>query len=124
MSNLVRAVKALATDKRFANTSQLFDQVVDIKSESTQPIIPAYRQVWEYKITATFGSKVKVFIEESNPPVAINAAISNTKQSIIQAVFGEFRDDFRLVQKALWERDIEKAVTLLNAFEKKMFTDE
>ena len=55
---------------------------------------------------------------------ALGHAIGRTKNQVIEAVFGEFRQDFRLIEKHLYNYEFEEAATALRRMEDKMFSTE
>lgn len=120
MSKLVQAVQATETKWRFAELNTLFNDMVTIEKEyvPTNSIIT----YGEYRVRAIFGSTTKIHTEQVNE--VLPHIIEKVKRAIVEAVFGEFREDFRLLDKAVWERDLDKVSELLQKFEVKMFSNE
>jgi hypothetical protein len=48
-------------------------------------------------------------------------AVQRTKRQVVEAIFGEFRADFRSIERALYDSDIETARVMFHALEDKMF---
>ena len=77
----------------------------------------------QYRIGVTLGAQVLVSENEAlSNHNALTEAVERTKRHVIEAIFGEFRTDFMNVERALYERDFQKARSYLTQFEKKMFT--
>lgn len=124
MSQLVNSVQAFDTgDRKILRNkkSRLFEDLVKLESqifeEKTDYIVAKI-----YKIGVKFGSQVMVTETEllSNPN-ALEFAINNTKKSIAEAVFGEFRPLIRQIYDALYDYDVEKARFVLSQLEDQMF---
>jgi hypothetical protein len=123
MSKVVTAISATRGDRhRTVQTgkSQLFQDVF-----SAREIIhtdPIYAQT-QYRIGVTLGSEC--WVSETNQLIngesALELAIQRTKRQVIEAIFGEFRVDFRNIQRAIYDNNMEEANVLLDAMEKKMF---
>lgn len=118
MSKLVKAVDAVNTGRRFEEWEQ-FNSVVEISKE-----VISRSYATEYSIKATFGANCLVSDKAlSNSDDELSHAIQGVKRSIIEAVFGEFRTDFCLIEQSLRERKIDKALELLYRLETKMFSE-
>lgn len=127
MSNLVKAIAATDTGDRKLikqKTSRLFQDVFDVK-EITQKFGPDSSVAKMYKIGVTLGNTCVVteteYLGDEN---ALGEAIKRTKQQVIEAVFGEFRQDFRLIERHLYNYEFEEAATALRRMEDKMFSTE
>ena len=55
---------------------------------------------------------------------ALHEAIQRTKQQVIEAIFGEFRQDFRIIERLLYNYEFEEAATAVRVMEQKMFSTE
>lgn len=125
MSQVIKAITAHDTGERkvFHNSfSPLFQDVFNVKSE-----IQEFRHLSDvakaYRIGVTIGAQV--YVEELEMMAnenALTSAIERTKRQVIEAIFGEFRQDFMMVERALYDRDFQKARDHLRAFEEKMFS--
>jgi hypothetical protein len=51
----------------------------------------------------------------------LEEAIHRTKRQVIEAIYGEFRQDLMMVERALYDRDFQKARDCLRILEQKMF---
>jgi len=124
MSNFIKAVKARKTTE-FAHLpvkSKLFNHIFS-KDESYSDaagIFPDRATV--YDIQVTLGNRA--YIPEYSNGTELTEAIHRTKRSIIEAVFGEFREDFRLIEMYLYQQEFEKARQALLAMEHKMYSTE
>ena len=124
MSKLAKAVMARQTDRKvLMDLGPVFNNTVNIKEEFST--IAHARWGKMYRIEARFGAQVIVDeLDEIKNPNALSFAVESCKCQIVHAVFGEFQEDFRLIESALWERDFDKSRTLLSDMERKMFTTE
>jgi hypothetical protein len=133
MSQVVRAIEAHDTGNRRVirdGFSPLFQDVFSVKSAIRED--PMYLAT-EYRIGVTIGSQVMVeqssMREHRNELVPNNKnfneelheAILRTKRQVIEAIFGEFRTDFKMIERALYDRDYQKARDYLRVFEDKMY---
>jgi len=126
MSQVVKAITAVETNERRIIDglfSPLFHDVFNVKSHIQQD--PA-TYLTQYKIGVTIGSSVFVeedFSDTNKNEIALEESINRTKRQVVEAIFGEFRHDFLLIEKALYDRDFLKARDYLAKFQDKMFTD-
>ena len=124
MSKVVSQIMATATDrKRFRpkHKSQLFQDIFSVQEDIKQD--PATVDTM-YKIGVTLGaqcwvSALEVVQAQNENPVEL--AIQRTKRQVIEAIFGEFRVDFRNIERHIYNNDMENAGILLHQMEKKMF---
>ena len=124
MSQLVKAITATDTGSRKINQefSPLFVDVFD-KTEKIHELRSPIELGKIYEIGVTLGAKT--IVSESDylhDKDGLSVAIERTKQSIIEACFGEFREDFYRIQNAIYDRDFQKARSLLIEFQDKMFS--
>lgn len=126
MSNLVKAIASTDTGERRIikeKTSRLFQDVFDMKEHISDIRYESVAKI--YKIGVTLGSTCMVTeTEYLKNKYALEHAIRRTKQQVIEAVFGEFRQDFRLIEKHLYNYEFEEAATALRLMEDKMFSTE
>lgn len=125
MSNLVKAIAASDTGERkvFPVKSKLFQDVFSIREDIGET--HQHDVVKIYKIGVTLGNTCMVTeLESMRNHLALTHAIQRTKDQIIEAVFGEFRQDFRMIEKLLYDYDFEGAATALRAMEQKMYSTE
>jgi hypothetical protein len=124
MSKLAKAVMAGQKDRRILQElGPLFNNTFDLKEDFST--FAHTRWAKTYRVEARFGAQVVVDeVEELKNPNALSFAVESCKRQIIHAVFGEFQEDIRLIEGALWERKFDEARTLLMDMERKMFTTE
>lgn len=126
MSNLVKAIVASDTGDRVfikKKCSKLFQNVFDIQEDYGTTYVPEIAKL--YKIGVHIGATCAVPERLSAAEQDVyGAAIKRTKEQVIEAIFGEFRQDFRLVEQHLYNYDFEAAADALRNMEKKMFTAE
>lgn len=125
MSQLVKAITAVDTGQRKQITdsfSPLFNDVFSRKELLEDSYHNPAFVAKLYKIGITLGAQAIVNEADTiNDVDALSLAIERTKRSVIEAVFGEFRQDFLQINNALYDRDFQKARSLLTVFEQKMF---
>jgi hypothetical protein len=128
MSQLVRAIKAHRTTKEKAVQSSLSGLLKDVLHiDSSLLSNPCRLSI--YEICVKIGRSY--FIDEdslyrSNIDL-VEVGIEQVKLEIIEAIFGEFREDFIKLRRALYEEcypPSEKALKILKEFETKMFSEE
>ena len=127
MSQLAKAILATDTNQRreiLPKLSPLFLDTFDGKS-TIQELTHRADIQYQYRIEARIGASCWVsrleMARDNNP---LTHAINRTKQQVIEAVFGEFRQDIRMIEQAVWNHDTETAGKLLNDLERKMFSQE
>lgn len=125
MSQVVRAIEAKDEGQRKIireSFSQLFQDVFSVK-EYTQDVRGTEGIAKQYRIGVTLGSQVWVneldVLQEGTD--ALQEAINRTKRHVIEAIFGEFRQDLMLIEHALYDRDFQKARDYLRILHQKMF---
>jgi hypothetical protein len=122
MSKLTDAVSAVATGQvRPVNVAVSPDLVV----ESTKTDY-SWQRALEYRISLACESRVWVTDAELfRGNGALEGAVREAKRSLVEAVFGEFRPQFRQLHRMLYEMppgsDVEALRTRLRAFELQMF---
>ncbi len=127
MSQLVRAIVATDTGHRREvqdSFSPLFTDVFNRKELLEDTSDPVYIGKI-YRIGVTLSAQAMVsdlnIINGSQDECALESAIERTKRSIIEAVYGEFREDFLRIESALYDRDFRKARSMLTEFQRKMY---
>ena len=125
MSQVVRAIEAHDTGDRKLikeSFSTLFQDVFNIKSH-IQDVRGTEGIAKQYRIGVTIGSQVHVsdldLLQEGGD--TLEEAIHRTKRQVIEAIYGEFRQDLMMVERALYDRDFQKARDYLRILEQKMF---
>lgn len=125
MSRVVSAITATRGDRHriiHKNYGTLFPDVFSV----TEHIKQSPDQIeTEYRIEVRLGSQCWVGdnIKESYSN-ALTDAVTRTKRQVIEAIFGEFREDFRMIERALYDRNVEQARIALHDMEQKMFYEE
>lgn len=123
MSQIVNAIHSFDTgDRKYIpqKTSRLFQNVFDAKSEWETVHTPLIAKV--YKIQVKLGSTVMVEDHPNkNHDEELALAVERIKKQIVEAIFGEFRTNFRELEIALYDYDYETARVLLDRFETQMF---
>jgi hypothetical protein len=119
MSQVVNAIVATKGDRHHIKQTKLFKDVFSVREDIAPTKLGTEIQ---YRIGVTIGSECWVdrleHLEDGN---ALEAAIQRTKRQVIEAIFGEFRVDFRNIERALYDSDIETARVMFHALEDRMF---
>jgi hypothetical protein len=119
MSKVVNAIMATKEDRRRIKQTKLFQDVFAVR-EDIRTLNPGTEI--QYKIGVTIGSQSWVSeMEQLKNDDALVMAVQRTKRQVIEAIFGEFRADFRSIERALYDSDIETARVMFHALEDRMF---
>lgn len=126
MSQIVRAITShKAGERKILNGaySPLFRDLFDVNSSMSKDINIQGSFASKYSITVKIGADVWVSEEESyaSGRLALTEAINRTKRHVVEAIFGEFRQDLMQIQRALYDNDFKKSRELLDSLELKMF---
>ena len=118
MSQLVKAVQYVDTKDRVIinqGFSRLFQDLVEVKSYSKSDVVGhKYRIGVKIEATATIPES-KILSNH------LDEAVDRVKRQIVEAVFGEFRQDFERVHMALNNYDVETARLMLIELQEKMY---
>ena len=122
MSQLVKAIMATDTGERKLiqdSFSPLFQDVFSRKESFASHDMCAAKT---YKIGITLGNQCTVSeLDTLANEDALSLAVERTKRGVVEAVFGEFREDFYRLETAIYDRDFQKARSLLTIFQRKMY---
>ena len=119
MSKVVNAIMAIKEDRRRLKQTKLFTDVFTVR-EDIQTLNPGTDI--QYRIGVTLGSQCWVDeFQKLKDDNALIHAIERSKRQVIEAIFGEFRADFRSIERALYDSDIETARVMFHALEDRMF---
>ena len=124
MSMVVKAITATDTGRRklLDSFSPLFQDVFNVKEEIYE--LRGDEAAKVYRIGVTLGNQCMVSeVEQLHYKNALTEAIKRTKKGVIEAIFGEFRQDIRHLENAIYDRDFAKARDALRQLEVKMFED-
>lgn len=122
MSKVVNAIVAGKGDHRRLKRSKLFQDVFAVREDIQELNGRAAGTEIQYKIGVTLGAQCWVDeTERITNDIALTEAIERTKRQVIEAIFGEFRSDFRSIERALYDSDVETARVLFHALEDRMF---
>lgn len=118
MSKVVNAITATRSPNREVRRVQdrLFNDVFSVRDYHTQDALEA-----QYKVEVRLGAQCWISDDVKSSDNNVSFAVERTKRQVIEAIFGEFRSDFRLIERALYDRDVETARTALHDMEKRMF---
>ena len=119
MSQLVKAVQYVDTKDRVIinkGFSPLFTDLVEVKSYSHQDCLIGHKYRIGVKIEATATIPESKILSDH-----LDEAVDRVKRQIIEAVFGEFRQDFERVHMALNNYDVETARMMLIELQEKMY---
>lgn len=116
MSKLAKAIDYEVGRESYYRQPPLKLTYTDVNFTVSEIMTLPYK-VKEYKIGVTLGAKA--LLDEVNP--ARHDAIVKIKRAMIEEVFGEFRPMIYNLHTALYDRDTEQAVKILNELEHVMF---
>ena len=118
MSRVVNAITATRSPNREVRRVQdrLFNDVFSVRDYHTQDALEA-----QYKVEVRLGAQCWISDDVKSSDNNVSYAVERTKRQVIEAIFGEFRSDFRLIERALYDRDVETARIALHDMEKRMF---
>ena len=120
MSQVVNAIVATKGDRVRVKQTKLFRDVFSVR-EDMETTRTAFTEI-QYRIGVTIGSQCWVDeLTQIKDSDALTEAINRTKRQVIEAIFGEFRVDFRNIERALYDSDIETARVMFHALEDRMF---
>ena len=125
MSEISKAIMARDTGERRSKptTSRLFQDVFSMKENYGKTL--DFEVLKVYKIGVTLGNTCAVSeLESDKNSNAYGEAILRTKRQVIEAIFGEFRPHFRLIEKAIYDYDYHEAGRLLHEMERQMYEPE
>lgn len=126
MSKIVKAITALNTGNRKylpEKLSPLFESTVNGESKISE-IRTSDGYIKQYRIGITLGAKADVSeMDVFRNKDSLSLAIDRTKRNVIEAIFGEFREDFCMLENAIYNRNFEEARELLRNFRDKMYTE-
>jgi hypothetical protein len=123
MSQVVRAIKAVDTGNRKYTPEQLspiMSHAFQAK-EQIEEVHELGEVLKMYRIEARMGAQVLVNERDAMHADGIEKAIDRTRNMVIEAIFGEFRSHFRLIEAALYNYDYVTARQLLQNMETQMF---
>lgn len=119
MSQLVKAVQYVDTKDRVIinqGFSPLFTDLVEVKSYSHQDCLIGHKYRIGVKIEATATIPESKILSNH-----LDEAVDRVKRQIVEAIFGEFRQDFERVHMALNNYDVETARLMLIELHEKMY---
>ena len=119
MSKVVNAIMATKEGRHRLKQTKLFQDLFSVREDIQK--INAGTEI-QYRIVATLGTQCWVDeMEKLKNEDALTYAIERTKRQLVEAIFGEFRQDFRSIERALYDTNIEEARVMFHALEDKMF---
>ncbi len=111
MSKLLQKLEVRKT----YNKVDIFDRMVAVTKETASL---SFTNAIEYRIMVTIGSMVVVSEQQSEE---LDIAIRNVKRNIVEAVYGEFRENIAQLRLALYSRDTFKAIEVLDTLVNEMY---
>jgi hypothetical protein len=127
MSQLVKAIKAYGTSKEKAVQSSLPSLLKDVLHIDSSLSLDLPNRLRIYEIGIKLGRQWMIDETIFNRSNQVEIGIEQVKREIIEAIFGEFREDFIKLRRALYEEcytPSDKALKILKEFETKMFSEE
>lgn len=119
MSKVVNAIMAIKENNCRVKQTKLFQDVFAVR-EAIQHLHADTET--QYRISVTLGAQCwTTDADIRNKDTALEMAIKRTKKQVVEAIFGEFREDFRNIERALYDSNLENAREMLYTLERKMF---
>ena len=98
MSKVVNAIMATKEGRRRFKQTKLFQDVFSVREDIQT--VTAGTEI-QYRIGVTLGAQCWVSeVEKLKNDDAVVMAVQRTKRQVIEVIFGEFRQDFRSIDRA------------------------
>jgi hypothetical protein len=117
MSELSKQIKAVQTNVRKPICSPL-QSYLSVESEYTPSSLSSIGTV--YKLGVILETSI-IIQEGPHHASKLNIALEETKRSIIQAVFGEFREDLHNIRNLAYNFDFDGVLDVVRKLESRMF---
>jgi len=118
MSKVVSMIRASGTGRRSLKKERL-SKIMNIYENVETTLETKFNT--EYRIDVRLGAKAIVAAYDDDH---LKYAIEDTKRTVVEHIFGEFRPYFRELSMALWDEDTKAAMEILERFEKQMFEED
>jgi hypothetical protein len=113
MSKLSEMIKAAQTNERRC----VMNPLINFASSATD--LPALAPIhYVYSFKAEFGCTATV---QYGAKGELDAKLKQIRRQVVEAVFGEFREDIHAINRALMNYDTDKATELVGIMYGKMF---
>lgn len=121
MSKLAKAISAVDSSRRVVGEPQF--KYTEVRSEWGDYTSQLGEVLKEYKVGTVLQNRILInphayTVEERD---ALHSAVKNCKKAMIEEIFGEFRGPLYDIRAAMYDRDNDKAIRLLNKLESQMF---
>lgn len=121
MSRIARAVYAKETgNKRYVEESKIFSNIFKKEESITESYMNPLIEK-QYRITVKLEKDA--WVNSTDTEWKLSESIHETKKMIIEAVFGEFREDLMLLRESILNRDQDAALRQLYELDKRMFEE-
>jgi hypothetical protein len=120
MSELAKNIKAYQTNERFRDYAKL-PNYLTIKSEVNElsyPDLPEFSH--GYRIELTIGVTAKI---SGNNKDELNGVLRNTREYLVNIIFGEFRGPLLELKRALHDHDFKSSMRLADEILNQMFLE-
>lgn len=115
MSKLSEMIRASQTNERRCVMTPLMSLTSIMESPNTDRLSPMY---YVYSFKAELGCEATV---QYGATGELDAKLKVIRRQVIEAVFGEFRDDIHAIQRALMSYDTQKASDATDELYRRMF---
>lgn len=114
MSKLSEMIQAAQTNER----CHVFTPLIDIRSE-VKPTPPCvYPEHYIYELTAKFGCNATVRFGDNGE---LDQKLRMIRRQVVEAIFGEFRENIHEIQRALADYDCATATSAVSDLYDRMF---
>jgi hypothetical protein len=117
MSKVADMLKAAVTNKRTASDFVDFSVI-----NNKEPSIYFPKQDYEVVFTAVLGTRMYVAEELTYDNEYLNIILKHIKRSVVQEIFGEFREPINKIRVDLYHKKYDEAMKGLNDLEESMFS--
>jgi hypothetical protein len=118
MSKVVSMIRASDTG-RWSLKKERLSKIMNIHENVETTLETKFNT--EYRIDVRLGAKAIVAAYDDDH---LKYAIKDTKRTVVEYIFGEFRPYFRELSMALWDEDFPAAMEIMTRFEKQMFEED
>ncbi len=114
MSKLAEMIQAAQTNARRC----VMTPIASFTSSVNEPPALTSQVHYVYSLKAEFGCNATV---QYGAKSDLDAKLKLVRRQVVEAIFGEFREDIYAIQRAFINYDADKAVELVGAMYKRMF---
>lgn len=115
MSKLSEMIQASMTNERRAVVTPVASFTSIVESPNSAQLSPIF---YVYSLKAEFGCSATV---QYGAEGHLNSKLKVVRLQVVEAIFGEFREDIHAIERALMNYDTDKAMELVGKMHNRMF---